>query len=97
MKEGLRKLKDGIVTDRLSRILFLGHRLKSRLDILRPSLDEQVRAKLSQQNLNMTRCQDHNVIKCLYVIMIKETNGCQELFLLSSTTISIILPCNGPE
>ena len=70
VKEGLRKLKDGTMTDRLSRILFqyritpqtttgmapaellIGRRLKSRLDILMPSLDERVRARQSQQKLN---------------------------------------------
>ena len=32
--------------------LLIGRRLKSRLDILRPSLDERVRARQSQQKLN---------------------------------------------
>ena len=104
VKEGLRKLKDGTMTDRLSRILFqyritpqtttgmapaellIGRRLKSRLDILMPSFDERVRARQSQQKLNQTRSQEHDnsplMIKCLYVIMLKETNGFQELFLL---------------
>ena len=70
VKEGLKKLRVGAITDQLSRILYqyritpqtntgvspaellLGRKIKSRLDILRPAVEDRVVQRQSQQKAN---------------------------------------------